>query len=298
MDTNTQVSLTPITHVLSAEERHWVGDGFAVSTLFSPHRLDAQLLSPFILMDHAAPRHFPPTTNPRGVGEHPHRGFETVTFAYQGEVNHRDSHGGGGTIGAGGVQWMTAGSGVVHEEKHSQSFTEAGGVFEMVQLWVNLPARLKMTTPRYQALIGSSFPTLSFSNGTGRLIAGELQGMSGPAQSHTPITMFDMELPKSGNASFELPTGWTILVLILEGRAHAQDDREVQSGDLLVFDRSQQGAVTLAAQEPTRVLVLSGQPLKEPVVAHGPFVMNTRAEIVQAITDYQNGSMGTLAPTS
>ncbi len=298
MDAAKQVSLKPIAHVLSPRERHWVGDGFAVSTIFSPHHLDAEIFSPFILMDHAAPRHFAPTTKPRGVGEHPHRGFETVTFAYQGEVDHRDSHGGGGTIGAGDVQWMTAASGVVHEEMHSQRFTEAGGVFEMVQLWVNLPARLKMSTPRYQALSGSSFPPLTFGIASGRLIAGSLQGKSGPAQSHTPITMFDMTLPEASDASFELPAGWTVLVFILEGRGVAQNARQLKAGDLVILDRSKRGAVTLTASEAMRVLVLGGEPLGEPVVAHGPFVMSTRAEIIEAMQDFHCGRMGRLAPST
>ena len=296
MDAAPRSPLKPIAQVLSARERHWVGDGFAVSTLFSPSRIDAEITSPFVLLDHGAPRHFPPATKPRGVGEHPHRGFETVTFAYQGEVAHRDSHGGGGTIGAGGVQWMTAGSGVVHEEMHSPRFTQAGGLLEMVQLWVNLPARLKMTTPRYQALEGASFPNLEFGQGSGRLIAGNLQGKSGPAQSHTPITMFDLTLPEASEASFELPIGMTTLVLILEGRALAQGAREVQAGDVIVLERSEAGAVSLSANAATRALVLSGEPLGEPVVAHGPFVMNTRAEIDEAIRDYRNGQMGTLEP--
>ena len=293
----------PIQHVASAREKHWVGDGFEVSTIFSPSQLDAQLLSPFILLDHAAARHFKPAARPRGVGEHPHRGFETVTFAYQGEVDHRDSNGGGGTIGAGGVQWMTAASGVVHEEMHSKRFTETGGTFEMVQLWVNLPARLKMSEPRYQALEGASFPALSFGGGTasgdqatGRLIAGSLQGKTGPAKTHTPITMFDLALPQAREASFELPIGHTVLVLLLEGRATAQGDRVVSTGDLLAFERDAAGVVSLSATAPTRALVLSGEPLGEPVVAHGPFVMNTREEIVTAIRDYQSGRMGTLAP--
>ena len=297
MDAATQRSLKPISHLLSPRERHWVGDGFAVSTIFSPHHLDPEVLSPFILMDHAAPRHFSPGAKARGVGPHPHRGFETVTFAYQGEVEHRDSHGGGGTIGAGDVQWMTAASGVVHEEMHSQRFTEAGGIFEMVQLWVNLPARLKMTVPRYQALSGSSFPELTFGRASGRLIAGSLQGLSGPAKSHTPITMFDMTLPAASEASFELPAGRTILVFMLEGRGIAQNAQQVKAGDLVVLDRSEHGAVTLAASDATRALVLCGEPLGEPVVAHGPFVMNTRAEIIEAMHDYQRGGMGRLAPT-
>ena len=291
-------ALKPIAHATRARERHWVGDGFDVSTLFSPSQIDAQVLSPFILMDHAAPRRFEPATTPRGVGEHPHRGFETVTFAYQGEIDHRDSHGGGGTIGAGGVQWMTAASGVVHEEKHSRRFTESGGVFEMVQLWVNLPARMKMTSPRYQSLAGETFPLLTFGEGSGRLIAGELQGKTGPAQTYSPMTIFDMDLPAGGEASFEPPAGHTALVLILEGRATAQNSRSVESGHLLVMDRDAPGSVQIHASERTRVLVLGGEPLGEPVVAQGPFVMNTQAEIQQAMRDYRAGHMGTLTPTT
>lgn len=308
--------LKPIAHALSARERHWVGDGFAVSTLFSPRIVDAQVLSPFIPMDHAAPRHFEPSATPRGVGEHPHRGFETVTFAYQGEVDHRDSHGGGGTIGAGDVQWMTAASGVVHEEKHSRRFSDSGGVFEMVQLWVNLPARMKMTTPRYQSLRGQTFPQLAFGDSahgdsarggsarqgqpraTGRLIAGSLQGKTGPAQTYSPITIFDLDLAPGSEASFEPAAGHTTLVLILEGEATAQDERSVSAGDLLVMERDAPGHVKLSASERTRVLVLGGQPLGEPVVAQGPFVMNTQAEIMQAMNDYRAGRMGSLAPTT
>lgn len=295
---NAEATLKPIAHLLSPTEQHWVGDGFAVNTIFSPQRIDAQVLSPFILLDHAAPRHFDPTSTPRGVGEHPHRGFETVTFAYQGEVDHRDSHGGGGTIGAGDVQWMTAASGVVHEEKHSRRFSETGGVFEMVQLWVNLPARLKMTTPRYQALAGASFPQLALGAASGRLIAGTMQGKSGPALTHSSITMFDMTLPAQSEARFELPAGQTTLVLVLEGSVIAQGSQSVRAGDLLILDRDQPGVTSLAANAPTRALVLGGEPLGEPVVAHGPFVMNTRQEINEAIHDFQEGRMGRLAPTT
>ena len=298
-------ALKPVAHALTARERHWVGDGFAVSTLFSPSIVDAQVLSPFILMDHAAPRHFEPTATPRGVGEHPHRGFETVTFAYQGEVDHRDSQGGGGTIGAGDVQWMTAASGVVHEEKHSRRFSESGGVFEMVQLWVNLPARMKMSAPRYQSLPGQSFPALTFEgsaegreSATGRLIAGTLQGKTGPAQTYSPITMFDMALPAGSEASFTPTPGHTTLVLILEGQVSAQNEHQLESADLLVMDRDTPGDVLLRATADTRALVLCGEPLGEPVVAQGPFVMNTQAEIVQAMRDYRAGRMGSLAPTT
>jgi hypothetical protein len=285
-----------IKHVLSPRERHWVGDGFAVSTIFAPSILDPQELSPFVLMDHALPRHFSPATNRRGVGPHPHRGFETVTFAYQGEVEHRDSHGGGGLIGPGDVQWMTAGSGVVHEEMHSEQFTQTGGTFEMVQLWVNLPARLKMTTPRYQALEGAGFPRLDFHNGSGRLIAGTLQGLTGPAKIHTHMTIFDVKLETGGTCQFSFPAGTTTLVFILEGQAMAQHTRTIRSGDLMVMERKADGEVHLEALSGARVLVLAGEPLDEPVVARGPFVMNTQEEILAAIRDYQQGRMGHLAP--
>lgn len=286
-----------IHQVITVRERHWVGDGFYVSTVFSPHRLNPQMLSPFILMDYGAPRHFPPTTERRGVGEHPHRGFETVTFAYQGEVDHRDSYGGGGTIQAGDVQWMTAASGVVHEEFHSEEFSRRGGLFEMVQLWVNLPGSLKLSAPRYQALKGASFPQIRLGGATARLIAGSLGGKKGPALTHTPITMFDMDCSDSTTADFELPLGTTTLIFVLSGEAVAQEARTLRAGDLMIMDRDEHGRVQLKAEAGTRVLVLNGQPLNEPVVAHGPFVMNSRQEIVQAIQDYQAGKMGTLAPT-
>lgn len=293
----TEASVKRITHLLRPRERHWVGDGFLVSTVFSPSHLDAQLLSPFILMDHAAPRHFDPQVRRRGVGEHPHRGFETVTFAYRGEVDHRDSHGGGGTIGAGDVQWMTAASGVVHEEMHSSRFSQTGGVFEMVQLWVNLPAKLKMSSPRYQALKGASFPKLTFGEASGRLIAGHLQGKQGTARTHSPVTILDLQVPQGGEATLELPQGFTTLVFLLEGAATLQRAQEARGGALAVLDRESGSTVTVNAIEPSRVLILSGEPLAEPVVAHGPFVMNTQEEIVTAIHDYQRGAMGTLPAT-
>ena len=286
--------LQGVARVMRPQEHHWVGDGFFVSTIFSPFQIDAQTLSPFVLMDHAAPRRFEPALNRRGVGEHPHRGFETVTFAYAGEVEHRDSSGGGGVIGSGDVQWMTAASGVVHEEKHSRAFTDAGGVFEMVQLWVNLPAKLKMTTPRYQAVSKEHMAPLRLGDATGRLIAGDLLGQQGPAKTHSPVTVFDLEFDSDGTSEFELAPGSTTLVFLIKGAAVAQDSTELRERDLLVLDRDTVGKVRLKAKPKTRALVLNGQPLNEPVVAHGPFVMNTKAEIAQAMMDYRNGKMGHL----
>jgi redox-sensitive bicupin YhaK (pirin superfamily) len=273
---------------------HWVGDGFYVKTVFWP-QLDAQMLSPFLLLDHAARRPFAASPYRRGVGEHPHRGFETVTFAYEGEIEHRDSAGGGGRIGPGDVQWMTAASGVVHEEKHSQAFSERGGDFEMVQLWVNLPANKKMSEPRYQSLLDREFPRLQLGAAEARLVAGELAGETGPAKTHTPITTLDLRFQKDGTSEVELPPGWTTLVFSLEGDVTAGPGREpIASRHFGVFDRRDDGAVQLHASKGARILVLAGQPLDEPVVAYGPFVMNSQEEIGQAFRDYQSGRMGHL----
>ena len=273
---------------------HWVGDGFYVKTVFWP-QLDAQMLSPFLLLDHAAERHFDPSPWRRGVGEHPHRGFETVTFAYKGEIEHRDSAGGGGRIGPGDVQWMTAASGVVHEEKHSQAFSERGGDFEMVQLWVNLPASKKMSAPRYQPLLDREFPRVALGPAEARVIAGTLGSDAGPAKTHTPITTFDVQFHEAGTAEVELPDGWTTLVFPLEGDVQAGPAQTaIPSRHFGVFDRTDDGPIQLHASAGTRALVLAGEPLHEPVFAYGPFVMNTREEVAQAFRDYQSGRMGHL----
>ncbi len=280
--------------VLAASSEHWVGDGFRVKSVIHPNG-DPRVQSPFLLLDHAARRSFDPSTKRRGVGEHPHRGFETVTFAYRGEIEHRDSSGGGGTIGAGDVQWMTAAGGIVHEEFHSQRFTEQGGELEMVQLWVNLPAKSKMSPPGYQALLDSDFPRFDLGPARARLIAGSLQGRDGPAHTHTPITVFDLEFGSAGLAAFELPQGHTALVFALEGQlAVGADEQPVTPGQLAVLAR-EGGPVHVLGAPGARVLVLSGEPIAEPVASYGPFVMNTRDEIMQAMRDYQSGKMGHLS---
>ena len=229
------------------------------------------------------------------MGEHPHRGFETVTFAYQGEIEHRDSSGGGGRIGPGDVQWMTAAGGVVHEEKHSQSFSEEGGTFEMVQLWVNLPAALKMSAPRYQPLLDREFPRVDLGAAEARVIAGELGTDKGPAKTHTPISVLDLRFHEDGATELELPVGWTTLVFPLEGDVGAGPEREeIPSRHFGAFDREDDGPVQIHAKKDARALVLAGEPLGEPVVAYGPFVMNTREEIIAAFEDYQSGRMGRL----
>ena len=288
----------PVVGVFAPGPEHWVGDGFFVKTVFDPH-VNVQMLSPFLLLDHAAPREFEPSPYRRGVGEHPHRGFETVTFAFEGEVEHRDSNGGGGRIASGDVQWMTAASGVVHEEKFSQAFSERGGVFEMVQLWVNLPANKKMGQPRYQALPASTFPRVSLGAAHARLVAGSLGDALGPAKTHSPITVFSLHFDGDGVAEFALPEGWTTLAFVLSGDVRVGDSNvRVSPRHYAVFDRDVGGHVTMQGSAGTRALVFAGEPLDEPVVAYGPFVMNTKEEIMQAFRDYQAGKMGRLYASS
>ena len=278
--------------VLSSGAEHWVGNGFYVSTIFSPQPHLNSVLSPFLLMDHAAPREFPPTTDKLGVGEHPHRGFETVTFAIQGEVDHRDSAGGGGRIGTGGVQWMTAGAGLVHEEFHSTSFAKTGGVFEMVQLWVNLPKKDKMTSPRYQSIAVSDIPVIDFQGIKARVVAGELQGVQGPAMTFTPIQVFDLQVGEEKKISLPISRGHSLLLFVLSG-AIKVSEQELKTRDLGIFTLPGDG-VEFFAKTGSRVLVLSGEPIDEPIVAWGPFVMNDAGEICRATQDFQEGKMGTL----
>ncbi len=272
---------------------HWVGDGFLVHNLISYDRGEAT--SPFLLLDHGAPREVAPSEVPTGVGEHPHRGFETVTLSYAGEIRHRDSSGGGGVIGPGDVQWMTAGSGLVHEEKYSREFSRRGGTAEMVQLWVNLPANLKMTKPRYQDLRDASFPVVPLEGGAGtaRVIAGELGGGSGPAMTHTPVALWDLRLKEGRPARLELPEGHSASALVLRGAVNLADGARVGQGELAVFSTTGEDLAMTATTDAT-VLLMSGEPIREPIVGHGPFVMNTVEEIRQAMQDYASGRMGHL----
>ena len=292
--TTTQTPARTIERVLAATSEHWVGDGFRVRSVIAPQG-DPRIQSPFLLLDHAARRYFEPAAEPRGVGEHPHRGFETVTFAYRGEIEHRDSTGGGGTIGAGDVQWMTAAGGLVHEEFHSQKFTAEGGDMEMVQLWVNLPAKSKLTQPGYQALLDKDFPRLTLGAAGARLIAGSLNGEQGPARTHSPMTVFDLSFNEEGPSEFTLPSDFNSFIFTLEGDVRVgAEARPVKPGELAVLKRGESGSVWLQGAKGARVLVLSGEPLDEPVAAYGPFVMNTQSEIMEAIRDYQTGKMGHL----
>ncbi len=286
-----------IEFILPPTEQHWVGDGFFVHTLMHPHPRLVDRISPFLLLDYAPPRSFTPSRHRRGVGEHPHRGFETVTFAYSGEVEHRDSAGGGGKIESGDVQWMTAGSGLVHEEKFSRDFSDQGGEFEMVQLWVNLPKVKKMMPPRYQALQGRQFPQLTLGkSATGRLIAGKVsldgQELEGPALTNSPMLVMDLRAQEDGGVQFPVSKSSNTLLLLRKGKLRV-GETEVPEKSLAVLSLKA-GQVQLHLSKGSEVLVLSGEPLGEPVFAHGPFVMNTRDEIIQAMEDYQAGRMGHL----
>ncbi len=278
--------------VQDAPRPHWVGDGFPVRSMFSPQTHGANL-SPFILLDYAPPTEFGPAPKKRGVGVHPHRGFETVTIVYAGEVDHRDSTGNGGHIGPGDVQWMTAASGILHEEFHSAAFTQNGGVMEMVQLWVNLPAKDKMSPPGYQTLLDAEIPPVELETGAGRVrvIAGEYAGAHGPAKTFTPINIWDVRLNAGGKASFALPEGHTLAVLVQSGTVLLNSESIARDAQFAVFAR-EGGAIEIEANTDAKVLILSGAPIEEPVVQYGPFVMNTEAEIHQAIADFNAGKFG------
>ncbi len=280
--------------VYSPPRGHWVGDGFPVRSLFS-HHSHGQHVSPFLLLDYAGPAVFEPTTARRGVGEHPHRGFETVTIVYQGEVEHRDSTGAGGIIGPGDVQWMTAASGILHEEFHAPAFAAKGGAFEMVQLWVNLPAANKSASPGYQTLENAAIPTVALPDGAGsvRVIAGSYGDVRGPARTFTPIDIWDVRVKAGRSTTLTLPEGHTLAVAVLAGTVEMNGSDIAREAELVLFDRTG-GAITIEANSDAKLLVLSGEPINEPVVAQGPFVMNTVGEINQAMLDYQSGRFGDL----
>lgn len=271
---------------------HWVGDGFPVKNIFSYSDL-AEEMSPFLLLDYAGPVDFPPTTRKLGVGQHPHRGFETVTIVYEGGVSHRDSSGGGGTIGPGDVQWMTAATGLIHEEFHSPEFAQTGGAFEMVQLWVNLPARHKMSPPGYQGITADRIPEVALPDqaGTARIIAGRYGDASGPARTFTPMNVWDLRLKAGHRVAFDLPDGHTTALLVLRGAIHIDDHHTVRAAEMAVMARAGT-RLAFDVSEDATLLLLNGEPLDEPIVGHGPFVMNTREEIAQAMTDFNNGRFG------
>lgn len=283
--------------IYSSPAQHWVGDGFPVRSLFSYGDLGKHL-SPFLLLDYAGPAEFAPAARPRGVGQHPHRGFETVTIVYKGEVEHRDSTGGGGIIGPGDVQWMTAASGILHEEFHSEKFTRTGGTLEMVQLWVNLPAKDKMAPPGYQTLLNRDIPSVDLPNDAGRVrvIAGNYDGHQGPAKTFTPIDVWDMRLRQGKTSHLIAPADRTFALIVLRGTVLINGEHIAREAQLVTLD----GAgteVSLEANSDATILVLSGEPIQEPIVGYGPFVMNSQAEIQQAIQDFNGGRFGQMPPS-
>jgi len=279
----------------STPNGHWVGDGFPVRSLLSYDRMGANNISPFLLLDYAGPAQFQPGTHRRGVGQHPHRGFETVTLVLQGELEHQDSTGSGGLIGEGDVQWMTAGAGIVHEEFHSRDFTERGGVLEMVQLWVNLPARAKDVPAAYQTLLNRDIPAVSLGDYVGslRVIAGDYQGHTGPAKTHTAMNVWDLKLEPGADVALSVPEGHTTIVVVLKGTVQSNGTEVLREAEVACFERQGQH-LQLESNNDARLLVLTGEPINESVVGHGPFVMNSDAEIHQAIADFQNGKFGML----
>lgn len=279
-----------IEEVLQPRGQHWVGDGFPVRTLFTYDRY-GKTMSPFLLLDFAGPAEFAPADRPRGVGQHPHRGFETVTLVYKGEVDHLDTAGNSGHLEPGDVQWMTAASGIVHQEFHSQAFTENGGLFHAIQLWVNLPAKDKMSPPRYQDIPSSKIPVVDGDGGTLRIIAGEYAGQKGPAQTFTPINMWDIRMTGGSEMDLTLPSGHTTALVGVNGTVRLNDSRDIGQAHLARFERDGD-SLHLHAKEDAIVLLLSGQPIDEPIAGDGPFVMNTEEELRQAFEDFQKGVLG------
>jgi redox-sensitive bicupin YhaK (pirin superfamily) len=281
--------------IYTSPRTHWVGDGFPVRTLFSYDNLGKHI-SPFLLLDHAGPAEFTPTTERRGVGQHPHRGFETVTIVYKGELEHRDSTGSGGKIGPGDVQWMTAASGILHEEFHSEGFAKTGGTLEMVQLWVNLPAKDKMADAGYQTILDGDIPSIALKDQAGslRLIAGEFDGHTGPAHTFTPIDVWDLRLNGGKLLTLDLHEGRNTALVVLRGTVQVNGVELVREGQLALFERNGQ-QLSLEANNDAVVLLLSGEPIDEPIVGHGPFVMNSEQEIHQAFADFQSGRFGRMS---
>lgn len=294
MATDTTI-VKEVSGVYQPGSTHMVGDGFPVRNLFPSNELD-RAVSPFLMLDYAGPQYFEPTEHPRGVGEHPHRGFETVTIVYDGIVAHRDSAGNAGVIGPGDVQWMTAASGIVHEEMHEKSWARKGGTLHAIQLWVNLPSAHKMSTPGYQTILRDDIPDIKLASGAGRLrvIAGSYGGHKGPAHTFTPVELYDLQLKAGTSTTLTMPDGHNTSIFVLQGRASVNGSQTAGEAELIVCRRAG-SQVTIEAREDSRLLIMSGEPLEEPIARYGPFVMNTKAELIQAVQDYQAGRMGHLS---
>jgi len=282
--------------VVAPREPHYVGDGFRVHNFIpSGNHLDMQRMTPFIMMDYNSPFYFPPTDKPRGVSVHPHRGFETVTIAYKGKVAHHDSAGNSGVIEEGEVQWMTAASGILHKEYHEENFSKAGGYFQMVQLWVNLPAKDKMSKPKYQGITKDQIQKFKLAGNAGviEVIAGQYKNIKGAASTFTPVNLLNARLNKNAKADFSFPKNYNTALLVIEGSIKVNETEMVDANHFVLFENNGED-FTLEATENAIVLVLSGEPINEPIAAHGPFVMNTRSELVEAVEDFNMGKFGYL----
>ncbi|SFB46255.1 pirin family protein [Algoriphagus aquimarinus] len=275
---------------------HFVGDGFRVHNFIpSGYHLDMQRMSPFIMLDYNSKFHFPPSNEPKGVGVHPHRGFETVTIAYKGKVAHHDSTGNTGVIGEGDVQWMTAASGILHKEYHEEEFSRTGGEFQMVQLWVNLPAKDKMSTPKYQGITNDQIQKFTLADNAGEIevIAGEYQGLKGSASTFTKVNLMNAKLKKDGVANFSFPAHFNTALLVIEGAIEVNGKENVGTDKFALFETEGE-SFEIKASEDAVVLVLSGEPINEPIASHGPFVMNTKEELMEAFNDFNVGKFGYL----
>lgn len=282
--------------VAAPAQPHFVGDGFRVHNFIpSAYDLEMERMNPFIVLDYNSKFYFPASDKPRGVGVHPHKGFETVTIAYKGRIAHHDSSGGGGIIGEGDVQWMTAASGILHKEYHEESWSKAGGDFQMVQLWVNLPAKYKLLNPKYQAITNSQINRFILENGQGEIevIAGQFKNIKGAASTFSPINLFNAKLNKGAKTEFNFPAKFNTALLVIEGNITVNDSELVKVDHFVLFENKGETFTVLANEEST-VLILSGEPINEPIAAHGPFVMNTREEIMQAYDDFNKGKFGYL----
>lgn len=282
-----------VLEVAGAPGRHWVGNGFPVHGMFGYSGPGVAERSPFLLLDYATPTQFEPTRERRGVGQHPHRGFETVTIVYAGEVEHRDSTGNGGIIGKGDVQWMTAAGGILHEEFHSPAYAAKGGPFEMVQLWVNLPAKDKLAQAGYQGIVDAQIPAVALpaEAGTLRVIAGDYAGHPGPARTFSPMNVWDIRMTAGKRVELPQPEGWSTLIVVLDGTVQINGEAVLRAAQLATLSTAGSG-VMVEANSNAKLLLLAGEPIDEPVVGHGPFVMNSQQEIIQAIADFNSGKFG------
>ncbi len=282
--------------IFAPQSPHFVGDGFRVHNFIpSAYGLSMQRMNPFIMMDYNSKFYFPPSPEPKGVGVHPHRGFETVTIAYKGKVAHHDSAGNSGVIGEGDVQWMTAASGILHKEYHEEEFSKAGGDFQMVQLWVNLPAKDKMSSPKYQGIANDKINKVALPNNSGliEVIAGQYKDVKGAAVTFSPVHLQNAKLNEGAQVEFSFPAEYNTAVLVIEGGVKV-NDAEIAATNHFVLFQNEGEEFVIEALENSIVLVLSGAPINEPIAAHGPFVMNTRAELVQAMEDFNMGKFGYL----